>query len=71
MIIPSAIKPNWQSVEKHPSWSTVTTRELAVILNTNIININNWLCRGQFPEPESQKRGYGNKNRFRISKIRA
>jgi|GEM_PF-1675345 len=71
MKIPYIVKQNWQSVEKRPSWSTVTTRELAYILSTNIININNWLCRGQFPEPEPQKRGYGNKNRFRISKIRA
>lgn len=65
------IEPNWQSVSNIPSWSTLTTRELADVLNTNIININNWVCRGQFPEPEKRYKGQGNKNHFRISKIRS
>ena len=65
------INKNWEAFAKRPTWSTVTTRELADIFGTNIININNWLCRGQFPEPEPRKRGYGNKNRFRISKVRS
>ena len=66
-----ALQANWQTVEKRPTWSSVTTAELSVILNIPQTSINNWLLRGKFPAPEPHKKGGGNKNRYKISKIRA
>lgn len=66
-----ASQANWQSVETRPTWSTVTTAELSIILNVPQTSINNWLLRNKFPSPEVRKKGQGNKNRYKISKIRA
>ena len=62
---------NWSIVEKRPTWGTVTTAELSVILGVSITNLNQWKLRGKLPEPEPRKRGKGNKNRWRISVIRS
>jgi phage terminase Nu1 subunit (DNA packaging protein) len=60
----------WQSVEKRPTWYTVTSRELANILGVNLQTINNWLVRGKLPAPEPRVRGKSNKNRYKISVIK-
>jgi hypothetical protein len=60
----------WKSVEKRPTWYTVTSRELADILGVNLQTINNWLVRGKLPAPELRRKGKGNKNRYKISVIK-
>ena len=64
-----AAQTNWSSVEKRPTWATVTSRELADILGVSLQSINNWQVRGHLPAPEPRRRGLGNKNRYRISTI--
>lgn len=64
-------KINWQSVEKRPTWCSVTSRELANILGVHLQTINNWHIRGHLPDPEPRVKKQGNKNRYKISKIRA
>ena len=61
---------DWSSVEKRPTWGTVTSRELSEVLGVSIQTINNWHIRGHLPKPEPHKRGWGNKNRYRISLIK-
>lgn len=61
---------DWSSVEKRPSWGTVTSKELSVILDVSLQSINNWRIRGHLPEPEPRRKGQGNKNRWKISTIK-
>ncbi len=65
-----AANADWLSLEKRPSWGTVTTRELADILGVSHQNLSNWHLRGHLPEPEPRRKGQGNKNRWMISKIK-
>ncbi len=65
------ITANWTGYEKRPAWATVTSRELSQILGVSLQTINNWKMREFLPEPEPFDLYKGNKNRYRISKIRA
>jgi len=71
MMKKEAIKPQWQIIDKKPTWSHISTQELSEVLGVSVQNLNNWVLRGTMPQPEGKKRGYGNKNYFRISKIRS
>lgn len=62
---------DWSLVEKRPTWGTVTSMELSKILNVPFTSIGNWNIRGLLPEPEPRRKGQGNKNLYKISKIRA
>ena len=68
---PQAIKPNWGSVEKRSPTEHITSAELAKVLGVHLQTINNWKLRELLPKPESNSRTLrGNKNYYRISKIR-
>lgn len=67
----TGIKANWSAFERRPTWSLVSSVELARILGVHLQTINNWKLRGILPSPEPQKRGAGNRNWYRISKIRS
>lgn len=62
---------NWQPFERRPTWSVVTSAELAQVLNVHLQTINNWKIRGILPSPVSSPKLKGNKNYFRISSIRS
>lgn len=68
-----AIKPNWEPFAKRPTWSCVSSRELSVALGVCLQTISNWKLRGILPEPEPRSRHLpgGNRNWYRISKIRS
>lgn len=68
---PSTLKPNWGLFDRRPTWSVVTSAELAQVLNVHLQTINNWKVRGILPAPVTDKKLVGNKNYFRISEIRA
>lgn len=61
---------DWSSVEKRPTWGTVTSMELSRIFGVSLQSINNWRIRGHLPEPEPRRRGQGNKNSWKISRIK-
>lgn len=61
----------WLGFERRPVWCSVTSRELAVILNVSLQTINNWKMRSILPECEPSDAHKGNVNHYRISKIRA
>lgn len=66
------IKANWEPFARRPTWSCVSSRELAVALNVSLQSICNWRLRGILPACEPHSRVLnGNKNYYRISKIRA
>jgi hypothetical protein len=65
-----AARANWSSVEKRPTWGTVSTKELSQILNIPMTTLGNWQVRGRLPTPEPHRRGQGNKNHYRISTIK-
>lgn len=71
MIKKEKLKANWQLFERRPTWSVVTSAELAQVLNVHLQTINNWKTRGILPSPISHPRLIGNKNYFRISSIRS
>ncbi len=68
---PRSIQANWQPFDRRPTWSVVSSRELAKVLNVSLQTINNWKMREILPEPESHPRLKGNKNYYKISKIRS
>lgn len=70
-IKPDQIRADWSTFERRPTWSMVSSVELAQILGVHLQTINNWKLRGILPTPEPQKRGAGNRNWYRISKIRS
>lgn len=61
----------WEEFERRPTWSVITTQELARALGVSTQTLANWQLRGILPPPEPRKRGGGNKNRYRISRIKA
>jgi len=65
------LQPRWSDIERKPTWSHISTHELAKLLTVSIQDINNWVLRESFPQPEGKKRNYGNRNWFRISKIKS
>jgi hypothetical protein len=65
------IEARWGEFERRPTWSVVTSPELARALGVSLQTLANWRLRGILPPPEPRKRGGGNKNRYRISRIRA
>lgn len=65
------LKVNWHSMEKRPTWGTLTSMELANVLGVTITDINNWKIRRRLPPPEPRQKGKGNKNRWKISVIRS
>lgn len=62
---------DWSLVEKRPTWGCVSSMELSKILNVPFTSIGNWALRGLLIEPEPRRKGQGNKNLYKISKIRA
>lgn len=69
---PENIKADWSRFERRPTWSVVSSRELAVALSVPHQHIANWRLRGILPEPEPPSRFLnGRKNYYRISKIQA
>ncbi len=67
-----SIKANWEPFARRPTWSCVSSRELSVALCVSLQSICNWRLRGILPEPEPHSRQLnGNKNYYRISKIRS
>ena len=69
---PQAIKPDWGSIEKRSPADHVTSAELAKVLGVALQSVNNWKLRGLLPKTESNSRTLrGNKNYYKISKIRA
>lgn len=69
---PKCIRADWSKFERRPTWSVVSSRELSVALNVSLQTICNWRLRGILPEPEPHTRSLnGNKNYYKISKIRA
>ncbi len=71
MVKKEEIKANWQIFERRPTWSVVTSAELAQVLNVHLQTINNWKIRGILPSPVTDRTLRGNKNYFRISSIRS
>lgn len=67
---PSQLSPNWIGYERRPTWSVVTSAELAQVLGVHLQTINNWKVRGILPAPVTDKKLVGNKNYFRISEIK-
>lgn len=66
------IKPDWSQFELRPTWSVITSRELSLVLNVSLQTICNWKLRNILPEPEPHTANMkGNKNYYRISKIKA
>lgn len=77
------IKADWSRYERRPSWSVINSRELAKVFGVSLQSINNWKMREILPEPEPHTHRCpcprrscrpplkGNKNYYRISKIRA
>ncbi len=68
-----SIKVNWEPFARRATWSCVSSRELSVALCVSLQSICNWRLRGILPEPEPRSRHLpaGNRNWYRISKIRA
>jgi hypothetical protein len=67
-----SITPNWKPFERRPTWSVVTSRELAQVLGVSLQTINNWKMRFILPEPEPHSGELiGNRNYYKISKIRS
>jgi hypothetical protein len=68
-----SITPSWKPYERRPTWSIISSRELSLVLNVSLQTINNWKMRGILPEKEQSSLHLpaGNKNYYRISKIRA
>lgn len=71
MVKKDAINANWQPFDRRPTWSVVSSAELAQILGVHLQTINNWKVRNILPAPVKDIRLKGNKNYFRISEIRA
>jgi len=62
---------DWSMFEKRPTWGTISSMELSKILNVPFTYIGNWALRGLLIEPETRRKGQGNKNLYKISKIRS
>ncbi len=73
MIRKEKLQANWQPFERRPTWSVVSSAELAQVLGVHLQTINNWKIRGILPTPITSPRlkGKGNRNYFRISSIRS
>lgn len=71
MIKKEKLKANWQLFERRPTWSVVTSAELAQVLGVHPQVISNWTLRKIIPPPINNHKLRGNKNRFRISAIKA
>ena len=71
MVKKEKIKANWQPFERRPTWSVLSSAELAQALNVHLQTINNWKIRGILPSPISHSKLTGNKNYFIISSIRS
>lgn len=70
--VPQNISPDWSKFELRPTWGLITSRELSLVLNVSLQTICNWRLREILPEPEPHTlKMRGNKNYYRISKIRA
>lgn len=58
-------------LNKMPDNSYITTAQLAKKLNTNLQNVHNWKLRGILPPPSHSKKLKGNKNYYRVSRLKA
>ena len=68
---PNIKQVDWTPFEKRPTWSYVTSRELAKVFGCSLQSINNWRMRELLPEPDFSPHLNGNKNHYKISSIRA
>lgn len=69
---PKRISADWSRFQRRPTWCVVSSRELAGVLGVSLQTICNWHLRGILPAPEPRHPALrGNKNYYRISKIRA
>lgn len=62
---------DWRPYERRPTWSVVSSVELAKVLNVSHQNLANLKLRGYLPAPVTDNKLKGNKNYFRISSIRS
>ena len=69
---PNKIKADWTQYERRPTWSIVSSRELSGVLGVSLNCVCNWRLRGILPNrEESNDVPSGNRNWYRISKVRA
>lgn len=68
---PRALNADWSKYERRPTWSVVSSAELAKIINVHLQTIANWRCRSILPPSVKHSRLNANKCYFRISEIRA
>ena len=65
------LSPNWAPLDKRPTWSTLTTAELAKVLGLSHQCLSNWALRGKLPPPVKSPKLNQRKTHYRISSIRA
>lgn len=70
-IDPARLKADWGKYQRRPTWSVISSRELAEVLGVHLQTISNWSLREVLPAPVRHKRLWANKNYYRISQIRA
>ena len=58
-------------LKSKPDNGYVTTAELARFANTNLQTVHNWKLRGILPKPSHSQQLRGNKNYYRVSKLKA
>lgn len=66
-----SLQADWSSFLRRPTWSTVSSFELATVLGVHLQTINNWKIRGYLPPQVIHPKLKGNKNYYRISSIRS
>lgn len=70
-IDPHEIQADWSRYERRPTWSVVSSTELAEVFGVHLQTISNYKIRGILPPPTKHRSLCGNKNYYRISTIRA
>lgn len=66
------VRTNLKSYLKNKSDDDyVTTAQLAKFAKTNLQTVHNWKLRGILPSPSHSQQLRGNKNYYRVSKLRA
>ena len=66
------VRKNLKSFLKDkPADGYVTTAQLAKFANTNLQTVHNWKLRGILPPPSHSQTLRGNKNYYRVSKLKA
>lgn len=68
---PHKMQADWSRYERRPTWSVVSSIELAQVLGVHLQTISNYKIRGILPPPTKHRSLCGNKNHYRISTLRA